>query len=103
MMINLPQLTINAMTLFSFSVGNIVGTEIFLPADAPSYIPGKTAIIVLMTVQLFVCFGLRAINVYKNKMKAKRLAEEKDRRGWSDADVQRERERHAFLDLTDKQ
>ena len=29
--------------------------------------------------------------------------EEKERKGWSDADVQRERERSAFLDMTDKE
>ena len=91
------------MTLASFSVGNIVGTEIFLPKDAPAYIPGKTAILVLITIQLFVCYLLRYINVYKNKQKSIRLESERSRRGWTDADVQRERERHAFLDLTDKQ
>jgi len=97
------KLTLNAMTLATFSVGNIIGTEIFLPKDAPSYIPGKVAILVLITVQLFVCYLLRYVNLYKNKTKAKRLAEEKARRGWTDADLQRERERHAFLDLTDNQ
>jgi ACS family allantoate permease-like MFS transporter len=97
------KLTINAMTLFSFSIGNIVGTEIFLPKDAPAYIPGKIAILVLLTVQIFICYLLRYINMCLNKKKALQLAEVKARRGWTDADVQRERERHAFLDLTDKQ
>ncbi|KAN0097369.1 Major facilitator superfamily domain containing protein [Tylopilus felleus] len=81
---------INGMTLATFSVGNIIGTEIFQPKDAPAYIPGKTAIMVLLIVQLVV-------------QRQKTLAEEKVRRGWSDGDVQRERERHAFADLTDKQ
>ncbi|KAJ7591150.1 MFS general substrate transporter [Mycena floridula] len=95
--------TINAMTLAAFSVGNIVGTEIFLPKDAPSYIPGKIAIMVLLTVQLGLSFLLRWVNIRLNRQKAKQIAEEKARRGWTDEDVQRERERHAFLDLTDKQ
>ncbi|CAL1702207.1 unnamed protein product [Somion occarium] len=95
--------TINAITLASFSLGNIIGTEIFLPKDAPSYIPGKIAILVLLTVQLFVSFLLRWINLRLNKKKQAKLAEEKARRGWTDVDVQKERERHAFLDLTDKQ
>lgn len=95
--------TINALTLATFSLGNIIGTEIFLPADAPSYIPGKTAIMVLMIVQLFVSFLLRWINMRLNKKRQVRLAEEKARNGWSDHDIQIERERHAFLDLTDKQ
>lgn len=95
--------TINAMTLAAFSVGNIVGTEIFQPKDAPAYIPGKIAIMVLLTVQLVISFLLRWVNIHMNKKKTKLIAEEKQRRGWTDEDVKRERERHAFLDLTDKQ
>ncbi|KAH7887815.1 MFS general substrate transporter [Phlebopus sp. FC_14] len=97
------KLTINAMTMATFSIGNIIGTEIFQPKDAPAYIPGKIAIMVLLTVQLLVSFLLRWINLRLNKKKKARLAEEKARRGWTDEDVQRERERHAFADLTDKQ
>lgn len=99
----LLQLTINAMTLFTFSIGNIIGTEIFQPKDAPAYIPGKVAIMVLLTVQLFICFLLRFINLRLNKKKRAALEAEKARNGWTDADVQKERERHAFLDLTDGQ
>ncbi|KAL0576241.1 hypothetical protein V5O48_005751 [Marasmius crinis-equi] len=95
--------TINALTLISFSIGNIVGTEIFLPKDAPQYIPGKVAIMVLLTVQLGVCFLLRWVNLYLNKKKRAQIEELKAANGWSDADVQRERDKHAFADLTDKQ
>ncbi|KAI0269278.1 MFS general substrate transporter [Gloeopeniophorella convolvens] len=97
------KVTVNAMTLATFSVGNIIGTEIFLPKDAPDYIPGKIAIMTLLTSQLFICFLLRWINHRLNKKKQQRLEEEKQRHNWTDADVQKERERHAFLDLTDKQ
>lgn len=95
--------TINAMTLVAFSIGNIVGTETFLPKDAPDYIPGKITIMVLLTIQLGVCFLLRWINIRLNVKKRAKIVEEKARRGWSDAEVQRERERHAFADLTDKE
>ena len=95
--------TINALTLVSFSIGNIVGTEIFLPKDAPAYIPGKVAIMVLLTVQLGVCFLLRWVNLRLNKQKRAHIEGLKARNGWSDADVQNERDRHAFADLTDKQ
>lgn len=98
-----PQNTVNAITLATFSLGNIIGTEIFQPRDAPAYIPGKVAIMVLLTIQLFVSFLLRWINVRLNKERTMKLAEEKARRGWNDEDVQKEREQHAFLDLTDKQ
>ena len=91
------------MTMVALSVGNLVGTEIFQPRDAPAYIPGKTAILVLLCAQLVAALWLRSINIRLNNRKSVRLAEEKARRGWTDADVQMERERHAFLDLTDKQ
>jgi MFS transporter, ACS family, allantoate permease len=91
------------MTLVSFALGNIMGTEIFQPKDAPAYIPGKIAILVLMSVQLFICYLLRWINYRMNIRKQAILAEEKARRGWTDDDVRKERERNAFLDLTDKQ
>ncbi|KAF9058097.1 MFS general substrate transporter [Panaeolus papilionaceus] len=95
--------TINAMTLVSFSIGNIIGTEIFQPKDAPDYIPGKTAIMVLLTIQLFISFLLRWINIRMNKEKLEKIAEETARRGWTEADVQRERDKRAFADLTDKE
>ncbi|KAF8897463.1 MFS general substrate transporter [Infundibulicybe gibba] len=72
--------TVNAMTLAAFSIGNIIGTEIFQPKDAPDYIPGKIAI-----------------------MKQAQIAEVKARYGWTNVDIQREREKHAFADLTDKE
>ena len=86
-----------------FSIGNIIGTEIFQPKDAPAYIPGKIAILVLLSAQVFISLFLRWTNIRLNKKKEVKIAEEKERRGWSDADVQKERERHAFLDLTDRQ
>jgi len=95
--------TINAMTLVSFSLGNIIGAEIFQPKDAPDYIPGKIAIMVLLTVQLGVCFLLRWINLRMNAKKVARIEEEKARRGWTDEDIRRERDRHAFADMTDKE
>jgi len=95
--------TVNAMSLVTFAVGNIVGSEIFLPQDAPDYIPGKTTILVLLSTQLGVSFLLRWVNLRLNKKKISQLEELKRSKGWSDADVQKERERHAFMDLTDKE
>ncbi|KAG2038619.1 MFS general substrate transporter [Suillus americanus] len=97
------KVTINAMTMATFSIGNIIGTEIFQPKDAPAYIPGKTAIMVVLIVQLFTSFLLRWINIRLNRKRKAQLEEEKARRGWTDDDVQQERERHAFADLTDRQ
>ncbi|EIW82380.1 MFS general substrate transporter [Coniophora puteana RWD-64-598 SS2] len=95
--------TINALTMVTFSIGNIVGTEIFLPKDAPAYIPGKIAVLVLLSSQLFISYTLRYINVRLNKKRQIRLAEEAARQSWSEEDIQREREKHAFADLTDHQ
>ncbi|KAH7920805.1 MFS general substrate transporter [Leucogyrophana mollusca] len=97
------KLTINAMTLTFFCVGNIIGTEIFQPKDAPAYIPGKTAIMVLLVVQNVVAYLLRRINVRLNAQRRAMVNEEKLRRGWTEDDVQKERERRAFADMTDKQ
>ncbi|KAG6857361.1 hypothetical protein H0H87_005664 [Tephrocybe sp. NHM501043] len=95
--------TINAMTLVSFAVGNIAGTEIFQPKDAPDYIPGKITIMILLCVQIGICVVMRWVNIRLNAKKVAMINEEKARRGWSDEDIQRERERHAFADLTDKE
>ncbi|TFK73157.1 MFS general substrate transporter [Pluteus cervinus] len=95
--------TVNAMTLVAFSVGNMIGTEIFQPKNAPAYIPGKVTIMVVIIVQLFLSFVLRWVNLRLNKRKQEQIAELMSRKGWSEADVQRERDRHAFADLTDKE
>lgn len=58
---------------------------------------------VLLSVQLAICFLLRSINLRLNRKKLAALQAEKEKRGWTNEDVQREREAHAFQDLTDKQ
>ncbi|EPQ56202.1 MFS general substrate transporter [Gloeophyllum trabeum ATCC 11539] len=95
--------TINALTLFTFSLGNVIGTEIMQSKDAPQYIPGKIAVMVMYAVGFFIPFMLRWMNVRLNKKKQAKLRDLKIQHEWSDADMQRERERHAFMDLTDKQ
>lgn len=93
----------NALTLAAFCVANIVGTETFLPKDAPGYLPGKISILVLLSAQLVLCFVIRWVNLWMNKKKRRQLEALKRRNGWSDEDVNRERERAAFSDMTDKQ
>lgn len=97
------KVTVNAMTLAAFCVANIVGTETFLPADAPQYTQGKISILVLLSAQFFLCFILRMVNLRLNRQKQKFIAELKERNNWSDEDILRERQRHAFLDMTDQQ
>jgi ACS family allantoate permease-like MFS transporter len=97
------QLTINALTMIFFCVGNIIGTEIFQPKDAPAYIPGKTAIMVLLSVQIGVAYLLRYINVKLNIKRRAMIEEIKREKSWTDDDVQKEKERRAFADMTDKE
>ena len=97
------KVTVNAMTLAAFCVANIVGTETFLPKDAPGYLPGKISILVLLTSQLALCFVIRWVNLWMNRKKRRALEELKRRNNWSEEDVKRERERAAFVDMTDKQ
>jgi len=91
------------MTLVASSVGNIIGTEIFQPKDAPSYIPGKITIMVLFSVQLVIVLLLRWINQRINKKKVAHIEVIKRQHGWTDEDIRREKNKHAFADLTDKE
>lgn len=93
------KVTVDSLMMIAFGVGNILGTEIFQPKDAPYYIPSKTVIIVLMRAELGVTLVLKKINVKRKEA----LAAERVCRGWTEDDVERERQRHAFMDLTDKQ
>jgi MFS transporter, ACS family, allantoate permease len=95
------KVTINAMTLAAFCIGNIVGSETFLPKDAPNYIPGKIAMLILLCAALLLCFLLRFLNIRLNSQKRRQIAQLKERNGWTDQDIERERQRHAFLDMTD--
>ncbi|KAH9938379.1 MFS general substrate transporter [Fomitopsis serialis] len=97
------KVTLNAMTLATFCVANIIGTETFQPKDAPGYLPGKISILVLLSAEIFLCFFMRWYNLHLNKKKRKVIEQLKEANGWSDADVDRERERHAFMDMTDMQ
>lgn len=95
--------TVNSFTLFTFGVGSVVGTYIFLPKDAPGYIPGKAAIVVLTAINMLTCVAMAYTNMRWNKQKRAQLAELKEQNGWGDEDVQKQREKAGFMDLTDKE
>ncbi|TFK55777.1 MFS general substrate transporter [Heliocybe sulcata] len=97
------KVTVNALTLVSFSLGNIIGTETFQAKDAPNYIPGKLSIMILLAVEFFLCFLMRWINVRKNRKRRAVLEKRKEENGWSDEAMAKDKERHAFLDLTDEE
>lgn len=87
----------------SFSVENIIGTEIFQPEDAPAYILGKIAIMILLIVEITASFLLWWKKIRLNIKKQVFLAAEMARNGWANEDVPKEPERHMFADLTDEQ
>lgn len=97
------KVTVNAFTLFTFGVGSVVGTYIFLPQNAPGYIPGKAAVVVLTAVMMLCCACMAFANVRLNRAKKAALERLVAENGWSEEDVKRERDRAAFLDLTDRE
>lgn len=97
------KVTVNAFTLFTFGVGSVVGTYIFLPHDAPGYIPGKAAIVVLTVINMVACALMAYINVRWNRQKRAALEKLTNEHGWTPEDVEKEREKAAFLDLTDRE
>lgn len=96
-------MTVNAFTLFTFGAGSVVGTYIFLPKDAPGYIPGKAAIVVLTAIMMLCCVAMAIVNTRLNHQKKMALEALIVENGWATEDVERERERVAFLDLTDRE
>jgi hypothetical protein len=61
------KVTINALTLISFAVGNILGTQTFQAKQAPGYISGKISIIATLGALCFVILVLRWCNDMLNK------------------------------------
>jgi ACS family allantoate permease-like MFS transporter len=68
------KVTVNALTLVSFCVGNILGTQTFQSSEKPGYKSGKIAIIGCLTAQIFVCVALRVCNDRLNKKNREILA-----------------------------
>jgi ACS family allantoate permease-like MFS transporter len=66
-------------------------------------VPGKVVVLVTLAVAgLDACF-LRYLVERAKRTKKAQIQQLKDRHGWSDDDVARERDAIAFRDLTDKQ
>ncbi|GAA5938447.1 hypothetical protein JCM10213_003297 [Rhodosporidiobolus nylandii] len=94
---------VNGMFITVFGIGNIVGTQIFQSKDAPAYTPGKIAVLAMFCGMLFVTafmtFYTRRLNKQKQAALDRLIAEN----GWTEEDVARERDKAAFLDLTDRE
>ncbi|KIW91200.1 uncharacterized protein Z519_08095 [Cladophialophora bantiana CBS 173.52] len=84
------KITMNAIVLMSFCVGNIIGPETFRAKDAPQYIPAKLTIVVILSVAIVLAITLDLLYARENK--------KRDREGHQDLPQDYE-----FLDLTDKE
>lgn len=90
---------VNALLLVAFSVGNLAGTQVFQAKDKPQYLPGKISLLVLLLVLFPSSFVMHLYVRRQNKLKAEEVARLVAEHGWSDEELQREKDRHAFLDL----
>ncbi|KAB8303029.1 hypothetical protein EYC80_004483 [Monilinia laxa] len=61
------KVTLNSMTLVSFTVKNILGTQTFQQSQAPGYISGKLSIIATLGALCFMILILRWYNDKLNK------------------------------------
>ncbi|KAF4543793.1 Major facilitator superfamily [Lasiodiplodia theobromae] len=83
------KVTMNAVLLISFCLGNIIGPLTFRDGDKPEYMPAKIAIIVADVFSIIVVVILRFYYIWENRRR--------DRLAIS------HRENVEFLDLTDKE
>ncbi|OAG42372.1 hypothetical protein AYO21_03248 [Fonsecaea monophora] len=84
------KITMNALVLMSFCVGNIIGPETFQSKDAPQYIPAKLTIVVILAVAIALAITLDLLYAWENK--------KRDREEPQDLPPD-----HEFLDMTDKE
>ncbi|KAK2874938.1 hypothetical protein FQN49_001939 [Arthroderma sp. PD_2] len=85
------KVTMNAIILMAFCLGNILGPLTFRNGDAPEYIPAKVAIVITISITIAAIIALRLYYIFENKRREKRLAE---------GEVQNA---SGFLDMTDKE
>ncbi|GAA5885238.1 hypothetical protein JCM16303_005969 [Sporobolomyces ruberrimus] len=93
----------NAIFLSSFAFSNVCGSQILRPDNAPDYIQGKIVILVLFSAAVPTVIGFNFYIKRLNKQKDKKLEELIKENGWTPEDVQRESDKAAFADLTDKE
>lgn len=84
------KITMNAIVLMSFCLGNIIGPETFQEKDAPQYIPAKMTIVIILSFAILFTVLLDLAYIWENR--------KRDREGHQDLPPNFE-----FLDLTDKE
>ncbi|AOW07271.1 major facilitator superfamily domain-containing protein [Yarrowia lipolytica] len=66
------KVTVNAILLIGYCVGNLIGPQTFRASDAPSYVPAKVSMVVLF----FVAIGLNGVLMWVNYRENKKRDEE---------------------------
>ncbi|RYO25139.1 Thiamine pathway transporter [Alternaria tenuissima] len=84
------KVTMNAILLMSFCLGNIIGPLTFRQDDAPDFVPAKITIVVTCAFAAAMALVLRAYYMWENKKRDKE-------------DDGRHMENEEFLDLTDRE
>ncbi|KAF7115295.1 hypothetical protein CNMCM5793_001931 [Aspergillus hiratsukae] len=84
------KVTMNAIVLMSFCLGNILGPLTFRTEDEPDYIPAKIAIVATVSVSIVFCVLLKCYYMWENRRRDMKSEEERP-------------ENSDFLDLTDKE
>ncbi|KAK5154397.1 hypothetical protein LTS14_006532 [Recurvomyces mirabilis] len=84
------KVTMNAIVLMSFCVGNVIGPETFQAKSAPAYIPAKITIVAVLSVAILLVLLLDYLIIRENK--------KRDQAGLVDMPANYE-----FMDLTDKE
>ncbi|KAK6080011.1 major facilitator superfamily transporter [Seiridium cupressi] len=84
------KVTMNALLLMSFCLGNIIGPLTFRDADKPDYLPAKITIVVTSAVAVALTALLMAYYSWENKRRDKLASGE-------------HKENSEFMDLTDRE
>nr|QFR37106.1 MFS transporter [Cyberlindnera americana] len=92
------KITVNAIYLIGYCVGNLIGPQTFRSSDAPSYSPAKITMVVCYGVALVILFWTYWSYWSENKQRAAMRAE-REKNGI----YEEEMENLEFADLTDKE
>ncbi|KAJ5602277.1 hypothetical protein N7510_011811 [Penicillium lagena] len=61
------KLTMNALVLMSFCIGNVIGPETFQAKDAPQYIPAKITIVAILSFGILFTAALDLLYMWENR------------------------------------
>ncbi|GAA5827258.1 hypothetical protein JCM3770_003549 [Rhodotorula araucariae] len=92
---------VNALMLLAFSGGNLAGSQAFQASTAPRYYPGKIALFCLLVALVPLALAMHFHTRRLNRQKAEQVRALVEANGWTDEDLQREKDAAGFRDLTD--